>query len=426
MMVQRVEVPYTEYFFSDFGIKNADEADQGIPDIGWFLHTFEVTQRIRVDLEGQNQVRISPLGQVRRAITAQPEPVHAIISLTGNYIPDPHKLHPATSLTIMKPVRSDLSYRRSHFMIPETITRIFSNMQRVIVGKIDVLELAMAAVLCEGHILVEDVPGIGKTTLAKTLARSLGCSFQRIQCTPDLLPSDITGVNFFNQKTCEFEFRPGPVMANIVLIDEINRATPRTQSSLLECMEERQVTVDGKTMPLPRPFVVVATQNPVELHGTFPLPEAQLDRFLLKLKLGYPEKEEEDALLLRFEKDNPLEKLASVTSGEEVLDLISLAREVYIEKSVRHYILDIIRETRRNKAVELGASPRASLMLYKAAQAMALVKGRDYVLPDDVKNLVVPVLGHRLVLSSEAYLHNTSKETLIESIVNTLPVPVEG
>jgi MoxR-like ATPase len=310
-------------------------------------------------------------------------------------------------------------------VIPETVSHVIENIKKVIVGKSDVLELAMVAVLCEGHILIEDVPGIGKTTLAKTLARSLGCSFRRIQCTPDLLPSDITGIHFFNQKKSEFEFRPGPVMSNIILVDEINRATPRTQSSLLECMEERQVTIDGITMPLPRPFLIIATQNPVELHGTFPLPEAQLDRFLVKLKLGYPSKEEEDVMFLRFERDNPLDNLPEVTSAEEILKLKRLAQEIYVEESLRHYILDIMRQTRSSDSIELGASPRASLALYRASQALALVKGRDYVVPDDVKQMVIPVLCHRLILSTEAYLHNVSKESLIENIIASIPVPVE-
>ena len=310
-------------------------------------------------------------------------------------------------------------------MIPEPISRIIENMKRVIVGRPEAIELAMVAVFCEGHILIEDIPGIGKTTLAKTLARSLGCSFRRIQCTPDLLPSDVTGIHFFNQKKSEFEFLPGPVISNIVLVDEINRATPRTQSSLLECMQERQVTVDGVTMPLPRPFLVIATQNPVELHGTFPLPEAQLDRFLLKLEIGYPTKEEEDIMLLRFERDNPLDSLTEVTSAAEILKLTQLAQEVYVEESVRHYILDITGQTRINPSIELGASPRASLALYRACQSLAFVQGRDYVVPDDVKRLVVPVLGHRLILSSEAYLHNSSEESLIEGIMAAVPVPVE-
>jgi MoxR-like ATPase len=310
-------------------------------------------------------------------------------------------------------------------MVLEAISRVVENMKKVIVGKQDVLELAVVAVLCEGHILIEDVPGIGKTTLAKTLARSLGCSFRRIQCTPDLLPSDITGIHFFNQKKAEFEFRPGPIQANIVLVDEINRATPRTQSSLLECMEEQQVTVDGLTSPLPRPFVVIATQNPVELQGTFPLPEAQLDRFLMRLQIGYPDREDEDVMLLRFEKDSPLENLPQVTSAEEILTLKRQAQGVYVEPSVRHYILDIVRQTRRHAAVELGASPRASLALYRACQALALVQGRDYVIPDDVKRLVMPVLCHRLILSAEAYLHNKKRENLLEETLASIPVPVE-
>jgi MoxR-like ATPase len=310
-------------------------------------------------------------------------------------------------------------------MVPEFVDRFLENINSVMVAKPEVLELALVAVLCEGHILIEDVPGIGKTTLAKTLAQSLGCSFRRIQCTPDLLPSDITGIHFFNQKTCEFEFRPGPVMANIVLVDEINRATPRTQSSLLECMQERQVTVDGVTMPLPQPFIVIATQNPVELQGTFPLPEAQLDRFLLKLVLGYPDLENEDTILLRFERSNPLEQLSAVTLASEILDIGRQTQEIYVEPSVRRYILEIIGMTRSDPSITLGGSPRASLALYRASQALALIQGRDFVLPDDVKHLATPVLSHRLILNTEAYLHNTSKEKLIDDILFSLPVPAE-
>ena len=310
-------------------------------------------------------------------------------------------------------------------MVPEFVNRLIENMKSVIVAKPEVLELALVAVLCEGHILIEDVPGIGKTTLAKTLARSLGCSFHRIQCTPDLLPSDITGIHFFNQKTSEFEFRPGPVIANIVLVDEINRATPRTQSSLLEAMQEKQVTVDGVTMPLPSPFMVIATQNPIELQGTFPLPEAQLDRFLLKMALGYPNQGDEDIMLLRFERSNPLEVLSAVTSASEIMDIKRQVQEIYVEPSVRHYILEVIEKTRDNPSIALGGSPRASLALYRSCQALALIHGRDFVLPDDVKQLAMPVLGHRLILSTEAYLHDTSKEKLIEDILSSLPVPVE-
>ncbi|MFH1122474.1 MAG: MoxR family ATPase [Pseudomonadota bacterium] len=310
-------------------------------------------------------------------------------------------------------------------MVPETVNRVLENMTRVIVGKRDVLELAVVALLCEGHILIEDVPGIGKTTLAKALARSIGCSFSRIQCTPDLLPSDVTGIYFFDQKKSDFVFRAGPVMSNIVLVDEINRATPRTQSSLLESMEERQVTVDGMTMPLPRPSVVIATQNPVELQGTFPLPEAQLDRFLLRLEIGYPSREEEDAMLLRFEKGSPLDALAEVATAEEVLRLKGLAQDVYVEQSVRSYLLEITGRTRTHPSVQLGASPRASLALYKCAQAYALAKGRDYVLPDDVKKLAVPVLAHRLTLNTEAYFHKRSKEKVIEEILGSIGIPLE-
>ena len=310
-------------------------------------------------------------------------------------------------------------------MVPEFIDRVLENIKSVMVAKPEVFELALVAMLCERHILIEDVPGTGKTTLAKTLAYSLGCSFRRVQCTPDLLPSDITGIHFFNQKTSEFEFRPGPVIANIVLVDEINRATPRTQSSLLECMEERQVTVDGVTMPLPQPFMVIATQNPVELQGTFPLPEAQLDRFLLKLVLGYPNLEDEDVMLLRFERSNPLEQLSAVTSASEIMAIRRQVQEIYVESSVRRYILEVVRKTRTNPSIALGSSPRASLALYRAAQALALIQGRDFVLPDDVKRLAIPVLGHRLILSTEAYLHNTSKEELIADILSTLPIPAE-
>jgi len=310
-------------------------------------------------------------------------------------------------------------------MVPDFVNRIVDNMKTVVVAPPDVLELALVSVLGEGHILIEDVPGIGKTTLAKTLARSLGCSFNRVQCTPDLLPSDITGIHFFNQKSGEFEFRPGPVMANIVLVDEINRATPRTQSSLLECMQEHQVTVDGVTMALPEPFTVIATQNPVELQGTFPLPEAQLDRFLLRLSLGYPTAADEETMLLRFERSNPLDRLPPVTKADEIVEMRRQSQQVFVEPSLRRYILEIIRRTRDLPNVSLGASPRASLALYRAAQALALIGGRDFVTPDDIKRLARPVLAHRLILSTEAFLHNVSKETLIADILAAVPVPAE-
>jgi MoxR-like ATPase len=310
-------------------------------------------------------------------------------------------------------------------MIPDAVKHILENAGRVMVGKEQMLEMALVALLAEGHILIEDVPGIGKTTVARALAISLGGSFRRIQCTPDLLPGDITGVNYYNQKRSEFEFRAGPVFANIVLVDEINRATPRTQSSLLECMGERQVTVDGVTTPLPRPFLVIATQNPIEVQGTFSLPEAQLDRFLLRLEVGYPSRAQEDEMLLRFERENPLDRLAAVTTPGEMLELKEQVQKIFMEPSVRGYLLEIIGQTRTSPLVRLGASPRASLALYKAAQALAMVKGRDFVIPDDIKLLAGPVLIHRLVLNAEAQLHQRRREKVIEEIIDRVPVPVE-
>ena len=309
--------------------------------------------------------------------------------------------------------------------IKEAANRFIDNVSRVIVGKKETIELVMVALLCEGHVLAEDVPGIGKTMLAKAAARSLGCSFKRVQCTPDLLPSDVTGIHYFNQKTSEFEFRPGPVMANIVLVDEINRATPRTQSCLLECMQEQQVTVDLETVPLPRPFIIIATQNPVELQGTFPLPEAQLDRFLLKIKLGYPTEEEEGTILSRFQQENPLDNLASVIEAKELLELQKLCRRLYIEKSVRDYIIAITRATRSHPGIELGASPRASLGLHLASQALAAIRGRGYVIPDDVKHLAMPALVHRLMTKTETRLRGQSSEVVIRDILAQVPVPVE-
>ncbi len=302
---------------------------------------------------------------------------------------------------------------------------ILANVERVIVGKSETIELALVALLCEGHILIEDVPGIGKTTLAKALARSIECSFRRIQCTPDLLPSDVTGTYFFSQRSQEFEFRPGPVMANILLADELNRATPRTQSSLLECMQERQVTVDGDTRQLPRPFLVIATQNPIELEGTFPLPEAQLDRFLLKLSLGYPSAEEEALITRRFEGTDPLDTLEPVSSGPELLALQRECHEIHFADAVREYVVQIVRATREHSAVQLGASPRATLGLLMATQALAAIRGRGFAIPDDVKRLAVPVLGHRLILKPEARLRGRTRESVIEEMLATVPVPVE-
>jgi MoxR-like ATPase len=310
--------------------------------------------------------------------------------------------------------------------IQETARRVQENVARVIVGKDDVIELCLVALLCEGHILIEDVPGIGKTTLAKALARSLGCSFSRIQFTPDLLPSDVTGISFFNQKMQEFEFRPGPVMAQIVLADEINRATPRTQSALLECMQEHQATVDGVTRPLPRPFLVLATQNPIELEGTFPLPEAQIDRFLMRVKLGYPSEQDEGEILKRFEREDPLETLSPVLGTAELLAIQQQVRTIHVEDDLRDYIVRMVRATRDHHAIELGASPRGTLFLYRTAQALAAVRGRDFVLPDDVKTMTPLVLAHRLILSPDVRLRGRKVDQIIQEIVAAVPVPVEA
>jgi len=310
-------------------------------------------------------------------------------------------------------------------MIAEAAKRIRENVQKVIVGKGDVIDLALVAVLCEGHILIEDVPGIGKTTLARSLAASLGCTFRRIQFTPDLLPSDVTGINFFNQKTQTFEFRPGPVMSQVVLADEINRATPRTQSALLEAMQEQQITVDGDTYRLPRPFLVLGTQNPIELEGTFPLPEAQVDRFLMRLSIGYPAESEEHDMLLRFERSDPLEDLSAVTSPQELIAMQRRARETRVEESVRGYIVDIVRATREHADIELGVSPRGTLALYRCAQALAAIRGREYVLPDDVKLLAPYVLTHRIIISPTTRLRGRSLAEVLMDVIEKVPVPVE-
>lgn len=311
-------------------------------------------------------------------------------------------------------------------MISEIARRLRENIQKVIVGKDDVINLTLVAVLTEGHLLLEDVPGIGKTTLARALAVSLGCSFRRIQFTPDLLPSDVTGLNWFNQKEQSFEFRPGPIISQVVLADEINRATPRTQSALLEAMQERQITIDGVTHPLPRPFLVMATQNPVELEGTFPLPEAQVDRFLLRSVIGYPSSAEESAILERFRGDDPLKTLTAVTSPEEILQLQNERSEIRVENTVRDYLVKVARATRQHPEIDLGASPRATLSLYWAAQAWAGIQNRDYVLPDDIKLLAPHVLTHRLMISPQAQLRGRLPEELVADIVEAVPVPVEG
>lgn len=303
---------------------------------------------------------------------------------------------------------------------------IRQNTGRVIVGKEAVVDLLMVALLCEGHILFEDVPGIGKTTLAKTLARSLGCSFQRIQFTPDLLPSDITGITFYNQKNGAFEFRPGPLLAQIVLADEINRATPRTQSALLEAMEERQISIERETIALPRPFVVIATQNPIELEGTFPLPEAQLDRFLLRLRLDYPSHAEERLILQRFKEEQPLQDLQPVLAAQQLQDLQKIIRKIHVEASVENYIVELVRATRNHNGIELGASPRGTLALYRASQAYAAIHGRYYVLPDDVKHMARPVLAHRLIATNQSRLHGRLMEQFVDEVLQTVAVPVES
>lgn len=307
----------------------------------------------------------------------------------------------------------------------KTLAEVVANVEKVIVGMGGSIELALVALLCEGHILIEDVPGTGKTTLAKALARSLGCSFRRIQFTPDLLPSDVTGIYYFNQKKQDFEFRPGPLMAQVVLADEINRATPRTQAALLEAMQERQVTVDLHTKHLPRPFLVLATQNPIELEGTFPLPEAQVDRFLMKVGMGYPSEEDENEILLRYDRQDPMEQLEPVLSTEALLDFQQQARQISVEESVRQYIVRVARATREHPAVELGVSPRGTLALYRTAQALALLRDRAYVIPDDVKYLCPSVLVHRIIIRPQTRLRGRTPEQVISQIVDSVPVPVE-
>ncbi|HEY7125333.1 MAG TPA: MoxR family ATPase [Ktedonobacterales bacterium] len=309
--------------------------------------------------------------------------------------------------------------------LQQAAEKIRANIGQVIVGKEAELDLLMVALLCEGHVLIEDVPGVGKTVLAKALARSLGCSFQRIQCTPDLLPSDITGISYYNQKTGEFAFRPGPIEAQIVLADEINRATPRTQAALLEAMEERQITVERETVKLPRPFLVIATQNPIELEGTFPLPEAQLDRFLLRMRMGYPSQEEERTILRRFRQQQPLSDLQPVLAAEELLGLQQVVRQVAVAEPVETYLLDLVRATRSQSTLELGASPRAALALEHASQALAAIQGRAFARPDEVKRLAPTVLAHRLIVSSQARLRGRTAEQALTEILQEVPVPVE-
>ena len=301
--------------------------------------------------------------------------------------------------------------------------KVVDNVERVIVGKRDEVNLALIALLCKGHVLIEDVPGVGKTMLAKAISRSIGCSFKRIQFTPDLLPSDVTGISVYNQQTREFEFRPGPIMAQIVLTDEINRATPKTQSALLESMEEHQVTVDGVTYPTPDPFLVLATQNPIEYEGTFPLPEAQLDRFLLRISLGYPKAAQEIAVLDAQQRTHPINALAQVVSVEDLLSAQNAIREVYLDAQIKEYIVSVVTATRKHPDIYLGASPRGSIALYRTAQARAAIVGRDYVIPDDIKALGIATLAHRMIISPAARLKNVVSSQVVQEIVDTVPVP---
>lgn len=303
------------------------------------------------------------------------------------------------------------------------IKKVLDNINKVIVGKEEVSTLSIVALLAEGHVLLEDVPGVGKTMLVRTIAKSLDCEFKRIQFTPDLLPSDVTGVSIYNPKELNFEFRNGPIMGDIVLADEVNRTSPKTQSSLLEAMEERSVTVDGQTITLQRPFFVMATQNPIEYEGTYPLPEAQLDRFLLKLKMGYPTEEQELQMLEATAKQHPIERITAVLDKAELLQLQQQVKEVYIDKIVQNYIIQIVKKTREDNAIYLGASPRASIALMKAAKAFAFIHNRDYVLPDDVKYLAPFVLSHRIILTSEAKFEGQDAHSLITKLLVSVSIP---
>ncbi|HEY9077029.1 MAG TPA: MoxR family ATPase [Anaerolineaceae bacterium] len=306
--------------------------------------------------------------------------------------------------------------------IQEYASQIVKNVEKVIVGKYNIIEKLIVALLCEGHVLLEDVPGVGKTMLARSLAISLGGQFKRVQCTPDLLPNDITGVSIYNQKTTSFEFRPGPIFVNILLVDEINRATPRTQSALLEAMQEQQVSVDGTSYPLPNPFLVLATQNPIEYEGTFPLPEAQLDRFLMRLSMGYPSLADEKKLFSHLQREHPISSLTPVVDPSLIMDFQRNIWEVYVDVTLQDYILDLVNATRNHPDLSLGASPRASLALYKASQALAALRGRDHVIPEDIQELVIPILTHRLILSPDAELRGITTDGVLRTILDRIPL----
>jgi MoxR-like ATPase len=301
--------------------------------------------------------------------------------------------------------------------------KVINNIEKVIIGKRSAVELAIISLLCQGHLLIEDVPGVGKTVLARSLAKSLGCLFSRIQFTPDMLPSDVTGVSIYNQVSTQFEFRPGPIMAQIVLADEINRATPKTQAALLEAMEEHQLTVDGVTHTLPRPFMVLATQNPIEYEGTFPLPEAQLDRFLVRLRLGYPDVNNEINIMERQQFQHPVIDLQQVALADELMKAQEAIKSIYVAPGVKHYIVELTHQTRQHADVYLGASPRGSLALFRTGQARAAMQGRDYVLPDDIKVLIKPALAHRVILGPAARLRDLSSEQVLDEIISAVPVP---
>lgn len=311
---------------------------------------------------------------------------------------------------------------RTEMEIQQFVTRVVDNVENVIVGKRPVIEMLMVAMLCEGHVLIEDVPGVGKTMLARSIALSIGGEFKRLQCTPDLLPNDVTGVSIFNQQISGFEFRAGPVFVNVLLADEINRATPRTQSALLEAMQEQQVTVDGVTRKLPRPFIVIATQNPIEYEGTFPLPEAQLDRFLMRLTVGYPDLQDERQILSNLRREHPIINLESVVSVDELFDLQRQVWEIHVEDSLQDYIVRLVNATRNHPDLALGASPRASLALFKTAQALASIRGRDHVLPDDIQYLIEPVMSHRLIVLPESELRGRSTKQILSDIIKQVPL----